>query len=173
MWRGSIDSTSSPEYYKWTQWFFLKLWECGYVAQKDGLVNWDPVDKTVLANEQVDQEGRSWRSGAVVEKRKLRQWYVLTTRMEEELLQGLGTLKHWPSKVKTAQDRWIGKSKGAEFRFRLQGRSEPLSVFTTHPETLMGVSFLGLSPSHPLTLELSEKSSSLQQFVFVTCWFHD
>ena len=92
MWRGSIDSTSSPEYYKWTQWLFLKLWECGYVAQKDGLVNWDPVDKTVLANEQVDQEGHSWRSGAVVEKRKLRQWYVLTTRMEEELLQGLGTL---------------------------------------------------------------------------------
>lgn len=102
-------------------------------------MNWDPVDKTVLANEQVDDKGRSWRSGAEVEKRKLRQWYILTTKMSEELLQGLDQLDHWPQQVKTAQRRWIGKSRGAEFNFDLQERSSPLTIFTTHPETLMGV----------------------------------
>ena len=84
-----INSTSQPDYYKWTQWLFLKLWEKGYITRRDGFVNWDPVDKTVLANEQVDSEGHSWRSGALVEKRKLEQWYILTTKMSEELLSGL------------------------------------------------------------------------------------
>ena len=160
-----IYSTSSPDYYKWTQWLFLKLWEKGYVCQRDGLVNWDPVDKTVLANEQVDQEGRSWRSGAPVEKRKLRQWYILTTKMSEELLSGLNSLNHWPSLVKTAQTKWIGKSNGAEITFTLQGQTSPLPVFTTHPETLMGVTFLGLSASHPITLQCAEKDPQLQRFV--------
>ena len=143
----------------------MKLWEKGYVCQRDGLVNWDPVDKTVLANEQVDQEGRSWRSGAPVEKRKLRQWYILTTKMSEELLSGLNSLNHWPSLVKTAQTKWIGKSNGAEITFTLQGQTSPLPVFTTHPETLMGVTFLGLSASHPITLQCAEKDPQLQRFV--------
>ena len=134
-------------------------------------MNWDPVDKTVLAIEQVDDKGRSWRSGAEVEKRKLRQWYILTTKMSEELLQGLDQLDHWPQQVKTAQRRWIGKSRGAEFNFDLQERSSPLTIFTTHPETLMGVSFLGLSPSHPLTLECAEKDVSLQSFVNSLTYF--
>lgn len=167
-----IHSTSSPEYYRWTQWLFLKLWEKGYVGQKDGLVNWDPVDKTVLANEQVDHEGKSWRSGALVEKRKLRQWYVLTTKMSEELLAGLDTLENWPSLVKTSQTKWIGKSKGAEIAFALQDQPTPLSVFTTHPETIMGVTFLGLSATHPLTLKCAEKDPNLQQFVSDIYTYH-
>ena len=134
-------------------------------------MNWDPVDKTVLANEQVDDKGRPWRSGAEVEKRKLRQWYILTTKMSEELLQGLDQLDHWPQQVKTAQRRWIGKSRGAEFNIDLQERSSPLTIFTTHPETLMGVSLLGLSPSHPLTLECAEKDVSLQSFVNSLTYF--
>lgn len=153
---------------------FLKLWEKGYIARRNGFVNWDPVDKTVLANEQVDAEGHSWRSGALVEKRQLEQWYILTTKMSQELLSGLNDvepqfpyqqLPNWPTLVKTLQSKWIGKSKGAEVTFGLQNSNKTISVFTTHLETIMGVSFIGLSCNHPLVLDLCKENPELQQFV--------
>jgi leucyl-tRNA synthetase len=152
-------STCSPEYYKWTQWLFLQLYKHGLAYRKNALVNWDPVDMTVLANEQVDAGGRSWRSGAVVEKRFLEQWFLKITDYAEPLLRGLQALD-WPSSVKAMQSDWIGKSEGAYFDFSLrftpdhQPSSSPplpiLRVFTTRPDTLFGVSFMAISPQHEL-----------------------
>ncbi|KAM7458670.1 hypothetical protein BLSTO_00559 [Blastocystis sp. subtype 1] len=163
-WEDEIN-TSKPEYYKWTQWMFLKLWEKGYVSRKSGLVNWDPVDHTVLANEQVDQEGRSWRSGAIVEKRVLDQWYILTTKMSDSLLKGLDSLPNWPSLVKTAQQRWIGKSDGCRVEFQIAGQNKTIPVFTTHVETIMGVSFIGLAATHPVTLSFTSQDANLREFL--------
>lgn len=144
--------TCSPEYYRWTQYLFLKLHEAGLAYQKEAVVNWDPVDETVLANEQVDSEGKSWRSGAVVEKRKLRQWFFKITEYAEDLLQDLDRLQHWPERVKQMQRNWIGKSKGAEFDFKVNspGSSGDIQVFTSRPDTVFGVQFLAVSVEHPI-----------------------
>ncbi|KAF9104251.1 hypothetical protein BGX29_002160 [Mortierella sp. GBA35] len=145
-------ATCSPDYYRWTQYLFLKLHEAGLAYQKEAVVNWDPVDETVLANEQVDSEGKSWRSGAVVEKRKLRQWFFKITEYAEDLLQDLDRLHHWPERVKQMQRNWIGKSKGAEFDFKVNtsGSTGEIQVFTSRPDTVFGVQFLAVSVEHPI-----------------------
>ena len=140
-------STSDPEYYKWEQWFFIKLFENKLVYRKDSEVNWDPVDNTVLANEQVI-DGKGWRSGAEVERKKIPQWFLKITNYSDELLSSTDELKGWPSRVKMMQKNWIGMSKGALIKFNIKDTQESLEVFTTRVDTLCGVSFLAVSPSH-------------------------
>ena len=147
-------TTCSPEYYRWTQWLFTQLYRHNLAYQREAYVNWDPVDGTVLANEQVDAEGKSWRSGAKVERRRLRQWFIRLTHYRDALLKGLTELD-WPEKVKQMQTHWIGRSTGYLIRFQLQGgdaqAGEQLHVFTTSPEKLLDASFLGVSREHALT----------------------
>ncbi|KAK9763153.1 Leucyl-tRNA synthetase, mitochondrial [Basidiobolus ranarum] len=147
--------TSDPNYYKWTQKIFLDLHKAGLVYRKNALVNWDPVDQTVLANEQVDSEGKSWRSGAIVEKKNLEQWFIKITEYADELLDDLNLLKNWPERVKQMQSHWIGRSKGSEFTFKFEnyhGATMPqdLTVFTSRPDTIYGVMYLVVAPEHPL-----------------------
>jgi len=145
-------STCSPDYYKHQQEFFLDLFDKGLVYRKENYVNWDPIDETVLANEQVI-DGRGWRSGALVERKKLNQWFFNITKFSEELLLGLDKLKDWPNKVKLMQKNWIGKSFGCEIDFKIEGDEEfkSIKIFTTRPDTLFGCSFLALSVDHPLS----------------------
>ena len=144
-------STCSPDYYKHQQLFFLELYDKGLVYRKENYVNWDPVDQTVLANEQVI-DGKGWRSGAIVERKKLNQWFFNISKFSEDLLQGLDDLPEWPNKVKTMQRNWIGKSFGCEVNFNIKGdsRIEQIKCFTTRPDTLFGLSFLALSTDHPI-----------------------
>jgi leucyl-tRNA synthetase len=160
-------ATCSPDYYKWTQWIFLQFLEAGLAYQKEAKVNWDPIDQTVIANEQVDSEGRSWRSGAIVEKRKLRQWFFKITDYAEQLLQDLDKLTDWPSNVKIMQANWIGKSTGAELSFPIIGSAEKITVFTTRPDTVYGVSYVVLAPEHPLveTLTTAAQKESVSKFI--------
>ncbi|MBD2178456.1 leucine--tRNA ligase [Pseudanabaena sp. FACHB-1998] len=160
-------ATCSPDYYKWTQWIFLQFLEAGLAYQKEAKVNWDPIDQTVIANEQVDNEGRSWRSGALVEKRKLRQWFLKITDYAEQLLQDLDKLKDWPSNVKIMQANWIGKSTGAELSFPIVGSDEKITVFTTRPDTVYGVSYVVLAPEHPLveTLTSAAQKEAVNKFI--------
>ncbi|MDJ0596632.1 MAG: leucine--tRNA ligase [Pleurocapsa sp. MO_226.B13] len=144
-------ATCSPDYYKWTQWLFLQFLDAGLAYQKEAAVNWDPIDQTVLANEQVDSEGRSWRSGAIVERKLLKQWFFKITDYAEKLLQDLDQLKGWPERVKTMQANWIGKSVGAYLEFPVVGFDEKIAVFTTRPDTVYGVTYVVLAPEHPLT----------------------
>ena len=144
-------STCTPEYYKHQQKFFLELYDKGLVYRKEQYVNWDPVDQTVLANEQV-VDGKGWRSGAIVERKKLNQWFFKITKFSQELLNNLESLKEWPNKVKIMQKNWIGKSFGCEIGFRIENSKEvkEIKCFTTRPDTLFGMSFLALSVDHPL-----------------------
>ena len=160
-------ATCSPDYYKWTQWIFLQFLEAGLAYQKEAKVNWDPIDQTVIANEQVDNEGRSWRSGAIVEKRKLRQWFLKITDYAEQLLQDLDKLDEWPSNVKIMQANWIGKSTGAELSFPIVGTDEKITVFTTRPDTVYGVSYVVLAPEHPLveTLTSAAQKEAVTKFI--------
>ena len=144
-------STCEPEYFKWTQILFLRLLGRGLAYKKPAMVNWDPVDQTVLANEQVDAEGRSWRSGAMVEHKMLDQWFFGITRFADQLLDDLEGLDQWPEQVKAAQRNWIGRSEGALVTFDIDGYDQRVQVFTTRPETLFGVTFLAVSPDHPLS----------------------
>ena len=157
-------STCSPDYYKHQQEFFLELYEKGLVYRKENYVNWDPVDQTVLANEQVI-DGKGWRSGAPVERKKLNQWFFSISKFSEELLSGLDDLNEWPNKVKIMQKNWIGKSLGCEIDFRIEGNSkiENIKCFTTRPDTLFGMSFLALSSDHPLS-KLYEKDEEFLDF---------
>jgi leucyl-tRNA synthetase len=148
-------ATCAPDYYKWTQWIFLQLFKSGLAYQKEAAVNWDPIDQTVLANEQVDNEGRSWRSGALVEKKLLRQWFLKITNYADRLLADLDTLTGWPDKVKTMQANWIGKSIGATLEFPISGSSDKIAVFTTRPDTVYGVSYVVLAPEHPLVASVT------------------
>jgi leucyl-tRNA synthetase len=157
-------ATCSPDYYQWEQWFFLQLLEKGLVYQEEAEVNWDPVDETVLANEQVI-DGKGWRSGAEVEKRRLKQWFLKITDYAEELLEGTEKLDGWPEQVKTMQKNWIGKSEGMEFTFKLKDTEESVKVYTTRPDTIMGVSFLALSTNHTLAINASESDSNIKQFI--------
>ncbi|MCU1529356.1 MAG: leucine--tRNA ligase [Frondihabitans sp.] len=147
--------TSDPEYYKWNQWLFLKMYEKGLAYRKDSWVNWDPVDQTVLANEQVLPDGTSDRSGAVVVKKKLTQWYFKITDYADRLLDDLNQLEgSWPPKVLAMQRNWIGRSKGADVHFTVEGRDERITVFTTRPDTLYGVTFMVVAPESDLAAEL-------------------
>jgi leucyl-tRNA synthetase len=145
-------STCSPEYYKHQQQFFLELYDKGLVYRKENYVNWDPIDLTVLANEQVI-DGRGWRSGALVERKKLNQWFFNISKFSDELLMGLENLDEWPNKVKVMQKNWIGKSFGCEIGFKVEGNSEinEIKCFTTRPDTLFGFSFLAVSIDHPIS----------------------
>lgn len=155
-------TTCDPKYYRWEQWFFLRLYKKGLVYKKNAEVNWDPVDQTVLANEQVIN-GRGWRSGAIVERREIPQWFLKITAYAEELLNDIDKLEHWPDQVKTMQRNWIGRSEGVEITFNVNGH-DPISVFTTRPDTLFGVTYIAVALQHPLAKQLSEKNPALKQF---------
>ncbi len=156
-------ATCHPKYYKWEQWLFVKLFEKGLVYKKDAVVNWDPVDQTVLANEQVI-DGRGWRSDALIEKKEISQWFMRITDYADELLRDLDKLDGWPDAVKTMQKNWIGKSVGLEIDFITQG-SEALRVYTTRPDTLMGVTYLAVAAEHPLALEAGKNNTDVQRFI--------
>jgi leucyl-tRNA synthetase len=157
-------ATCDPEYYGHEQALFLRLYRAGLVYRKESEVNWDPVDMTVLANEQVI-DGKGWRSGAEVEKRKLSQWFLRITQFAEELLEGLDTLDKWPDKVRLMQENWIGKSRGLRCTFRLVDEGEGIEVFTTRPDTMFGASFLAIAPDHPLARRLAEDAPPLAAFI--------
>src|SRR5690606_29511468 len=157
-------ATCQPEYYRWEQWFFTKLYEKGLVYKKMATVNWDPVDQTVLANEQVI-DGRGWRSGALVERKEIPQWFIKITDYADELLADLDQLEGWPEQVKTMQRNWIGRSEGVELQFEVKGQNTPLTVYTTRPDTLMGVTYVAVAALHPLALQAAENNSSLAAFV--------
>ncbi len=147
-------ATCLPNYYRWTQWIFLQFYESGLAYQKEAAVNWDPIDQTVLANEQVDNEGKSWRSGAKVERRLLKQWFFKITDYAEQLLDDLDKLPGWPERVKTMQVNWIGKSTGAQVTFTTAAAGE-LVIYTTRPDTLWGATFMVIAPEHPLADSLT------------------
>jgi leucyl-tRNA synthetase len=157
-------ATCDPDYYRHEQAMFLDFLAAGLVERKESWVNWDPVDLTVLANEQVI-DGRGWRSGAPVERRKLAQWFLKITNYSQELLDALDQLDRWPDKVRLMQEKWIGRSEGARVRFPIIGRDDPLEVFTTRPDTLFGASFMALAPDHPLSTELAADDPGLAAFI--------
>ena len=157
-------ATCHPEYYKHEQKFFIDMFNAGLAYKKESEVNWDPVDKTVLANEQVI-DGRGWRSGAVVEKKKLSQWFLRISKYSEELLNDLDDLVNWPNKVKVMQSNWIGKSVGAEINFELSDGSDKIKVFTTRPDTIYGATFLAISPEHSLSKNISKKNIKVKEFI--------
>ena len=157
-------ATCEPDYYGQEQALFLDLLAAGLVYRKESAVNWDPVDMTVLANEQVI-DGRGWRSGAIVERRRLNQWFLKITDFADDLLDGLQTLDKWPEKVRLMQENWIGKSQGMRFTFHVVGGDTRFDVFTTRPDTLFGASFAALAPDHPISADLAETNPGLAAFV--------
>ncbi len=157
-------ATCEPEYYGHEQALFLDLYAAGLVTRKQSAVNWDPVDQTVLANEQVI-DGRGWRSGALVEKRKLSQWFLKITLFAEELLAGLGELDGWPDKVRLMQENWIGKSQGLEFRFAGANFAGEVAVYTTRPDTIFGASFVAVAAEHPLALQAAASNPQAAAFI--------
>ena len=157
-------ATCHPEYYKWEQWFFTKLYEKGLVYKKMSTVNWDPVDQTVLANEQVI-DGRGWRSGAVVEQKEIPQWFIKITDYAQELLDDLDKLEHWPEQVKTMQRNWIGRSEGLEIDFKRADNGETFTVYTTRPDTFMGVTYVGVAAGHPIAQEAAKNNPAVAAFV--------
>jgi leucyl-tRNA synthetase len=157
-------STCEPDYYKHEQKMFIQFYEKGLAYRKESVVNWDPVDNTVLANEQV-VDGKGWRTGAPVERRKLNQWFLKITEYADELLEGLKTLERWPDKVRIMQENWIGKSQGLQFKWDIAGRDEQLEVYTTRPDTLFGASFVALAPDHPMSKELASDKEGFDDFI--------
>ena len=157
-------STADPKYYEWEQWFFIKLLEKNLVYKKKSEVNWDPVDKTVLANEQV-VDGRGWRSGAIVERKEIPQWFLKITEYSDELLDGLEDLHGWPNSVKMMQKNWIGKSEGALVKFKIVNNDNILEVYTTRVDTIFGVNFLAISPNHMILKNQKKDNSVLAKFI--------
>ena len=160
-------ATCHPDYYKHEQGFFIEMFKKGLAYKKESEVNWDPVDETVLANEQVI-DGRGWRSGAVIEKKHLSQWFLKTSKYSEELLENLNELKEWPDKVKTMQTNWIGKSVGAEINFNIINSNEKekkIKIYTTRPDTLYGATFVAISSQHNLAKKLSEQDNTIKKFI--------
>ncbi|HUB91636.1 MAG TPA: leucine--tRNA ligase, partial [Dyella sp.] len=157
-------ATCRPDYYRWEQLMFTRLMKKGLAYRKNAVVNWDPIDQTVLANEQVI-DGRGWRSGAPVEKREIPQWFLKITDYAQELLDGLDTLPGWPDAVKTMQRNWIGRSEGVDIQFAVEGEVEPLTVFTTRPDTLMGVTFVSIAGEHPLAQKAAGNNPQLAAFL--------
>ncbi|PKB19306.1 leucyl-tRNA synthetase [Novosphingobium kunmingense] len=157
-------ATCDPKYYGHEQALFLDMYKAGLVYRKESAVNWDPVDMTVLANEQVI-DGKGWRSGAVVEKRKLNQWFLRITQFADELIEGLGSLDTWPEKVRLMQENWIGKSQGLRATFRFVDSSDGIEVYTTRPDTLFGASFVAIAADHPFAQEIAATSPELAAFI--------
>jgi len=157
-------ATCDPEYYRWEQWLFTRLYDKGLVYRHSAVVNWDPVDQTVLANEQVEN-GRGWRSGALIERREMPQWYLKITAYADELLDSLYAMDGWPDQVRAMQRNWIGRSEGVDIEFEVIGRDTPLSVFTTRPDTLLGCTYMALAPDHPLACEVAARDPDVGAFV--------
>ncbi|MGQ3891418.1 leucine--tRNA ligase [Legionella sp. CNM-4043-24] len=157
-------ATCDADYYRWEQWFFIRLFEKGLVYKKNAVVNWDPVDQTVLANEQV-VDGRGWRSGALVERREISQWFVKITAYADELLRDLDTLTEWPARVKQMQRNWIGRSEGSEIFFKVNELPKRLKIYTTRPDTLMGATYLAVAPDHPIAKEAARQRPEVQAFL--------
>ena len=157
-------STADPRYFKWEQWFFLKLLKKGLVYRKLSEVNWDPVDKTVLANEQVI-DGKGWRSGAVIERKKIPQWFLKITDFADDLLNDIDKLDGWPESVKLMQKNWIGKSRGLNINFVSENSTEIFTVFTTRPDTVFGVTYIAISINHDLASNLSKKDEKIKNFI--------
>ncbi len=155
-------TTCRPEYYRWEQWLFTRLFKKGLVYRKNSIVNWDPVDQTVLANEQVI-DGRGWRSDALVERREIPQWFMKITAYADELLEQLDAMDGWPDSVKTMQRNWIGRSEGVELSFDVEG--EPLTVFTTRPDTLLGVTYMAVAAEHPIAQKAAAGDARLAAFL--------
>ena len=157
-------TTCRPEYYRWEQWLFTKMFKKGLVYRKNSIVNWDPVDQTVLANEQVI-DGRGWRSDALVERREIPQWFMKITAYADELLDELDRMPGWPDSVKTMQRNWIGRSEGVELTFDVAGEAEPLTVFTTRPDTLFGVTYMAVAAEHPLAEKAAANNPEVAAFI--------
>ncbi len=161
-------ATCHPKYYRWEQWFFTKLYEKGLVYKKKATVNWDPVDQTVLANEQVI-DGRGWRSGAVVERKEIEQWFLKITEYADELLNDLGNLEGWPEQVKMMQHNWVGRSEGVEIEFSIDNingdEQSSIRVYTTRPDTLMGASYVAIAPEHKLAQHAAKNNSEIEGFI--------
>ena len=157
-------ATCRPDYYRWEQWLFVQLYKKGLVYRKNSIVNWDPVDNTVLANEQVI-DGRGWRSGALVEQREIPQWFLKITAYADELLSDLKLLDGWSDAVRTMQENWIGRSEGVEIDFKLADGSSSLTVYTTRPDTLMGVTFISVAAQHPLALAAAKSDAKVAAFI--------
>lgn len=161
-------ATCKPDYYRWEQWFFTQLFEKGLVYKKNATVNWDPVDQTVLANEQVI-DGRGWRSGALIEKKEIPQWFIKITDYAQELLDDLDQLTDWPEQVKTMQRNWIGRSQGVDMTFEvdglIEGKTQSFDIYTTRPDTLMGVTYVALAAEHPLAAIAAKDNTELANFI--------
>jgi leucyl-tRNA synthetase len=157
-------TTCRPEYYRWEQWLFTRMFEKGLVYRKNSVVNWDPVDQTVLANEQVI-DGRGWRSDALVERREIPQWFMKTTAYADELLDELDRMPGWPDSVKTMQKNWIGRSEGVELSFDVKGEDDALTVYTTRPDTLMGVTYMAVAAEHPLATKAAVDNPEIAAFI--------
>lgn len=156
--------TCLPDYYKFNQQLFIDMFNKGLAYQKESLVNWDPVDNTVLANEQV-VDGKGWRSGAKVERRNVKQWFFKITAYADELLDNLKNMQGWPERVRIMQENWIGRSQGLEFTFKVEGYEPGLTVYTTRPDTLMGVTFCSIAPEHPMAVELVARDQKAADFI--------
>ncbi|RUO32314.1 leucine--tRNA ligase [Aliidiomarina sedimenti] len=162
-WQREI-ATCHPEYYRWEQWFFTKLYEKGLVYKKNATVNWDPVDQTVLANEQVI-DGRGWRSGALVEQKEIPQWFVKITDYADELLQDLDQLEDWPDQVKAMQRNWIGRSEGVAITYQVEQNDSSLTVYTTRPDTIFGATYMAVAAQHPLAQAAAANNPDVAEFV--------
>ncbi|ATW01729.1 leucine--tRNA ligase [Candidatus Legionella polyplacis] len=162
-WNREIN-TCDPNYYQWEQWFFIKLYKKGLIYRKKTLVNWDPVDKTVLANEQVIN-GKGWRSGAIIEQKEISQWFIKITSYANELLKNLNTLNKWPNKVKQMQYNWIGKSKGYEINFQINHNTKLLKIYTTRLDLIMGVTYIAIAPDHFLAKEIAKQDKNISNFI--------
>ena len=156
-------ATCAPNYYRWEQWLFTRMVDKGLAYRKKARVNWDPVDRTVLANEQV-VDGRGWRSGALVEKRNIDQWFIRITDYADELLDDLNSVD-WPEQVKTMQKNWIGRSQGVEFSFERQGTQDRLEVYTTRPDTIMGITYVAVAAQHPIAMKAAETNPDIDAFI--------
>ena len=157
-------ATCDPDYYRWEQWLFTRLYKKGLVYRKTAPVNWCPNDLTVLANEQVI-EGRCWRCDTEVERKDIPQWFMKITDYAEELLADLDKLDGWPEQVRTMQRNWIGRSEGVEISFAIEGRDEALKVFTTRPDTLMGVTYVAVAAEHPLAQQAAARAANVADFI--------
>ena len=158
-------ATCKPKYYRWEQWLFTRLLEKGLVYKKKSIVNWDPIDQTVLANEQVI-DGCGWRSGAPVERREISQWFLKITQYADELLECVKALEGWPEQVRTMQQNWIGRSEGLQFSFDVEGDNMPsMEVYTTRPDTLMGVSYVAIAPEHELAAIAAQSNLEAAKFI--------
>jgi len=162
-WKREI-ATCRPEYYKWEQWLFTQLFKKKLIYKKISTVNWDPIDQTVLANEQVI-DGKGWRSGAVVEKKEIPQYFMKITEYAEELLNDLDSLEGWPEQVKIMQKNWIGKSYGCEIEFDIKDYADSVKIYTTRPDTLLGVTYIAIAAEHPLTSFIKKNNPTIEAFV--------